>query len=292
MLTTALRTAELLTRVLPVRAQYALADLAGDLWHRLSPRRRSLVTRNLARVCGHPEDRRPSADLRRMVRQAFREHARYYLEILRVPNYPTARIERIVTLDDWPQLEPIYRAGPVILIGSHLGNFELVGHWLARHGLRGVAPVEEIEPRELFEFLLARRGGNRVGVEAIPLSKARHRLVSAIRKGECVALLADRDLDRTGPVVEFFGHPAPMPTGPAALAVLTGAPVVTGRSYRVGPDRFEMGARVLEYEKTGDRSRDVTALSAAILRDLEGYIRRHPEQWFASFQQIWPDIAA
>lgn len=292
MLSTALRAAEVLTRVLPVGAQYALADLAGDLWYRAAPRRRRLVAANLARVRGRTGVRRAGDAAHGMVRRAFREHARYYLEILRVPNYRPRAIARIVHVRDWERLEPIFRNGPVVLVSAHLGNFEPMGHFLARHGLRAVAPVEEIRPRELFEFLLARRGGNRQGVEAVPLSKARRRLVAALRAGQCVALVADRDLERTGPAVTFFGHATTMPSGPAALAVLTGAPVIAGRSLRIGPDRFEAWGDVVEFTPTGERGRDVAALTAAITRHFEAHIRECPEQWFGAFQQIWPDVAA
>ena len=58
-----------------------------------------------------------------------------------------------------------------MLVSSHLGNFEPFGVFLAAHGLRPLAPVEEIEPPALFEFLAARRGGG--GVELVPLQPRR-----------------------------------------------------------------------------------------------------------------------
>ncbi|MDQ3881149.1 MAG: hypothetical protein M3295_08765 [Chloroflexota bacterium] len=280
----ALRAAELLTRLLPTTAQYALADIAGDAWYRFAPRRRRLVAANLARVCG----RRDAA----LVRRAFREHARYYLEILRVPRYSTARIDAHVTVHDWASFEPLFRAGPTVIVTAHLGNFEPFGHWLARHGLRAVAPVEEIRPRALFEFLLARRGGGRGALEVIPLSTARHRLVSALRARGCVALVADRDLERNGTPVRLFGHATTVPTGPAALAALTGARVITGRSLRLRPDTFEVRGDIVAWQPSGDRRADVAALTVTIAARLERYIAECPEQWFGAFQQIWPDLPA
>ena len=284
MLPIALRAAEILTRLLPSRLQYALADLAGDAWHRFSPRRRRLVRANLARVTG-------TADAA-LVRQAFREHARYYLELLRVPQYDTRRVDEHVSVPDWLPLEPVFRSGPVVRVTAHLGNFEVFGQFFAAHGLRAVAPVEESEPRELYEFLLARRGGNRGAVEAIPLAKARHRLIVALRNGKVVALVADRDIEGNGLRVSLFGHPTTVPAGPAALALMTGARVVTGRSLRVGRDTFEIRGEVVDCPPTGDRRADVATLTAAITARLERYIRERPEQWFGAFQPIWADIPA
>jgi KDO2-lipid IV(A) lauroyltransferase len=48
-------------------------------------------------------------------------------------------------------------------------------------------------------------------------------LAAAARDGRAVCLLADRDLNRSGVPVTFFGEPARMPAGPALLALLTGA---------------------------------------------------------------------
>ena len=294
-LTTALRAADLLSRILPAASQYALADLAGDLWYRAAPRRRRLVATNLARVCGWsagaPAGAGERPDITALVRQAFREHARYYLEILRVPRYPVSRIEKFATVHDWDRLEPVFRSGPLVLVTAHLGNFEPMGLWLAKHRLRAVVPVEEIRPRALYEFLLARRGANREAVETVPLSKARQRLVAALRAGEIAALIADRDLEGSGVPVSFFGHRTTMPSGPAALAVLTGARVVTGRSLRMGRDRFDLCGEVVEFTPSGNRGRDVADLTDTIRRNLERYIKERPEQWFGAFQQIWPDIA-
>ena len=284
MLAIALRAAELLTRLLPTATQYALADLAGDTWVRLAPRRRRLVRANLARACGQADAA--------LVRQAFREHARYYLEILRVPRYQPDRIGDHVTIFGWEIFEPVFRAGPVVLVTAHLGNFEPMGHWLAAHDLRAVAPVEEIRPRALYEFLMERRGGGRGALEVIPLSTARHRLVKALRAGDAVALVADRDLEGNGLRVPFFGRETTIPMGPAALALITGARMITGRSLRVAPDRFEIRGDVLEFEPTGDRRTDVAAMTRQIVTHLESYIRERPEQWFGAFQQIWPDLAA
>ncbi|MFN2484183.1 MAG: lysophospholipid acyltransferase family protein [Candidatus Limnocylindria bacterium] len=284
MLPIALRTAELLTRLLPAGTQYALADFAGDLWYRLAPRRRRLVRANLARACGGVDAA--------VVRQAFREHARYYLEILRVPRYAADRIASHVSVVGWDVIEPIFHGGPVVLVTAHLGNFEPMGHWLAAYRLRVVAPVEEIRPRALFDFLLARRGGGRGALEVIPLSSARHRLVAALKAGDAIALVADRDLEGNGLRMPLFGHATTIPMGPAALALLTGARLITGRSLRIGPDRFEIRGEVLEWQPSGDRRADVAALTARIAARLESYIRERPEQWFGAFQQIWPDLAA
>ena len=83
--------------------------------------------------------------MRRMVRRAFINHARYWLEMLRSPYYRDEDIPEIIHVDDWERWDPVLRGGAVIAL-PHLGNFEPYGHFIVQHGLRGVAPVEETDP--------------------------------------------------------------------------------------------------------------------------------------------------
>ncbi|HLY36177.1 MAG TPA: hypothetical protein VKU35_05660 [Candidatus Limnocylindria bacterium] len=281
-----LHLADLLVRLLPAPMAYGVADLAGRAWYRLAPTRRELVTENLRRVVtasGGPSDPR---SLHRLVRRAFLEHARYYLELLRAAHYPPARIDEFVSVDDWERLEPALRRGAVIA-APHMGNFEPYGTFVMQHGLHAMAPVEEIEPKELFEFLLSRRGGGRANL--VPLSKARRPMIEALRRGEIVGLIADRDLAGDGIPVTFFGHPTTMPSGPAALAVLTGVPLLAAACLRIGPDRFRARAWTIDVERTGDRRADVATLTQEMAASFEKAIAVAPEQWWGSFQPIWLD---
>jgi len=283
-----LELADRLVRILPRRSVYWLAGLVGRLWHRFSPGRRALVAANLARVCaalGRPTNGPVFASL---VRRAFVEHASYYLELLRAPHYDDAHIDEAVGVDDWARYEPILRAG-VVVATPHLGNFEPFGHFLAAHGLRATAPVEEIRPKEIFDFILARRGAG-TGVHAIPLSKATRPLVTALHRGEIAAVVADRDLGGDSATVTIFGHPARLPTGPAQLALRTGRPLIVAACYRVGPERFRARGWQLDAPLVGDRDTDAAALTEAMGRRFEEAIGQAPEQWWAAFQPYWPDL--
>jgi len=288
MLRLALEIADRIVAVLPSRVAYALADLAGDAWHRFAPRRRRIVAANLERVCvatGRPTRGLAFAEL---VRSAFRNHARYYLELLRVPHYPAGRIGQFIDVPSWELYAEALRSGPAILVSSHIGNFEPFGTYIASHGYRALAPVEEIEPRALFEFLAARRGGS--NVDLVPLAEATRPLISRLRAGGLVGIIGDRDLTGDGRQVTVFGHPTTMPIGPASLAVMHGATLVVGRCLRVGPDRFLAAGEVMEPPATGDRRADAAALTDRIAARFERDIGEAPEQWWGAFQPFWPDL--
>ena len=280
--------ADRLVTALPSRVAYALADLGGDAWHRFGPRRSRLVAANLARVCaatGRPTRGRAFDAL---VRSAFRNHARYYVELIRAPHYDPAHITEIVDVPEWPTFERVLRGVPAILVTSHIGNFEPFGAFLAARGLRAMAPVEEIEPRELFEFITARRGAG--NVEVVPLRNARSALSRRLREEGLVGIIGDRVLDGAGHRVTMFGHPTQVPLGPAMLAITHRASVMVGRCLRVGPDRFHAEGTEMDIPSTGNRRGDVESLTESIAARFEADIGETPEQWWGAFQPFWPDI--
>ncbi|MGZ6299072.1 MAG: lysophospholipid acyltransferase family protein [Candidatus Limnocylindria bacterium] len=285
-----LRAADLVARLLPQRAAYGLADLIGWGWYRLAPSRRTLVAANLARVSaatGRPTSGRA---FRRLVRQAFIEHARYYLELLRIPHASIDKVAAMVSVDEWERWEPFLREGAVVAT-LHLGNPEPYGSLLAARGLHAVVPVEEITPKALYNFLFARRASGR-GVTMVPLSQARRPLIEELRRGGIAGVVADRNLSGDGHRTLLFGEPTRLPIGPASLALISGRPLVVAACWRVGPERFNARPWLIEAELSGDRRADVATLTDAMARRMEEAIGAAPEQWFAAFQPIWDEELA
>lgn len=285
----ALRVADRVVTALPGRVAWWLADRAGDTWRRGSASRRRLVRAQLARVCAATGRPTSGPALEALVRAAFRHHARYYVEILRTPHYPLDEIDGVVDVPDWPEYEAALRGRASMLVSWHLGNFEPFGIFLAARGLRPLAPIEEIRPRELYDFLAERRGGG--GVDLVTLAEARRPLTRRLREDGLVAIIGDRDLAGGGQPITLFGHPTTVPTGPASLAITHGAAVVAGRCLRTGPDRFHAAGEVLDVPSTGSRRADIATLTERIARRFEADVAAAPEQWWGAFQPFWPDIA-
>jgi KDO2-lipid IV(A) lauroyltransferase len=283
-----LHAADLVARLMPSWVAYRFADLLGRAWHRFGADRRAVVAGNLARVeawRGRPAD---GPAFRRLVQRAFMEHARYWVEVFRIRHYPDERFDRMLQIVGWEQLRPAFAGGVVVAV-PHMGNFEPFAHFLETHGISGISPVEETEPKELYEFLVARRLVGGRAIRLVPLSQSVRPMLTALRNGEVVALAADRDLAGDGVPVRMFGHPTTLPAGPATLALRTGRPLYVARALRAGPDSFTASAWPVRAELTGDRRADVEALTGAMAQRFEELIAEAPEQWFAAFQPLWKD---
>jgi KDO2-lipid IV(A) lauroyltransferase len=288
LLRAALHAADLLARLLPSSVAYPLADLLGRAWHRLAPGRRAIVSENLGRVRAARGLPREGREFRRLVERAFIEHARYWMEVFRVRHYAEERFEAMLVPVGWEELRDTFAQGAVVAV-PHMGNFEPFAHFLEAHGVSGISPVEETEPRELYEFLVERRLVGGRAIRLVPLSQSVRPMLTALRDGEIVALAADRDLAGDGIEVTMFGHPTTVPAGPATLALRSGRPLYAARALRLGPDRFTAAAWLVEAERTGDRRADTVALTRAMAARFERLIGEAPEQWFAAFQPFWTD---
>lgn len=115
------------------------------------------------------------------------------------------------------------------------------------------------------------------------------RAIKALRRGEVVAMKADRVVDTRTVRVPFLDGEIAVPTGPFLVAALSGAPMIvlgcfkeSARGYRV----IATAPRVLRFTGRDDRDADLARWAAAFARELEGWVRRYPAQWY-QFHDPW-----
>jgi len=153
------------------------------------------------------------------------------------------------------------------------------------------APVnvfaEEVEPRPLFEWYRDTRA--RLGISVLTLDHGGLRKVlQALRDDEIVITAIDRDITGTGHLMPFFGKPAPIPLGPAAIALRTGAPLFPVCVYRMPDDTYlAEGAPLVIPKSTGDARADQVRITEELLGHIERFIREHPDQWHVP-HRVWP----
>jgi KDO2-lipid IV(A) lauroyltransferase len=109
-----------------------------------------------------------------------------------------------------------------------------------------------------------------------------------LRDGGLVGLLCDRDIIGNGVEVEFFGERTTLPAGPAALALRTGAALLTAAVYsEPGGMHSAVVNPPISTARTANLRTDVARVTQLVAAELEGLIRRAPEQWHL-FQPNWP----
>ena len=285
---------------LPEAPLVRLAELGGDVWYRLTPDRAAQARRNLRRVAvalvardrGTPLVRAAAADpvaLERVVRLAYRHAARYYLEVARAPGMRPSDIDAKVRIETSEAADAAFGSGEAsIYVGLHFGGIELPAMLLATRAGAAVAPMESLDDARLQAWFVRTRGV--VGVRLVGVREARRELQAALREGTSVGIVGDRDLTGGGMPVDLFGSPAMLPLGPAMLAVESGAPVYVVGARRAGMGRYIGRLDPVAVPADGTRRERVTATLAAIAQAFERVIEDAPEQWWAVFFPIWPDL--
>ena len=225
----------------------------------------------------------------RDVTNMYESYGRYWAETfwLRKRRHDAIidRIERV-------NFEPVFRAKDegkgIIFAVPHMGNWEVAGLIADEIGVRALAVAEDLSNKRITDWFLRVR--NSVGIDIVLTSdpSRQSKLVRRLKGGGAIALLADRDVLGTGHSVEFFGDVTRMPTGPAALAVLTGASLIPVSAYfREGAGHRLVVRNPVPIPDIADRSEKVASVARALALELEELIRLDPPQWHL-FQPNWP----
>jgi KDO2-lipid IV(A) lauroyltransferase len=269
---------------LPRSWAYALAVFAARFAFWFSPLARPRLEFNLRVACPELDDRQ----LRRITWLNFRNHAKAYIDLMRLPRAQVSAMRPLLKVQGWENLEAARALGKgVMAVSCHMGSYEIVSAiWAAT-----LTPVsffaEELEPRALFEWYRDTRA--RLGISVLTLSVGGIRKVTqALHEKEMVITAIDRDITGTGHPMPFFGRLAPIPLGTAAIALKFGTPLLPVCVYRLPDDSYmaEAAPMVLA-ESTGDKMADEIRVTQELLRHIEGFIRKHPEQWHVP-HRIWP----
>lgn len=130
----------------------------------------------------------------------------------------------------------------ILLLGSHLGSFEMLGVVGARERHLVVNMVMHLEDsRGLRELLAGSAYAVPYNIIALGQPGSMMRVRECLERGEVVGILADRVFgDEATRAIPFLGHPARFTLSPFRLARITGVPVVAvyglyrgGRDYEI-----------------------------------------------------------
>ncbi|MFQ5556925.1 MAG: phosphatidylinositol mannoside acyltransferase, partial [Acidimicrobiales bacterium] len=266
-----------LARHLPDQLTRAGTRLVGPVAATVSHDRRIVVARNLARAMGRPLG---GVETRRLVGETFAWYARYYLESFELPDLDAAAVDTGIEVDGFGPVERACASGVgPILVLPHLGTWEWAAWWLAQvHGLKVTAVVEPLDPPEVFDWFVGLRES--LGMNIVPLGpSAAAEVATAVKRGDVVCLLSDRDLAGGGVPVTFFGERTRLPAGPAFLALRTGAPLMPTAVYWRGGSRHGLVLPAIDTERRGRFRDDVARVVQDYAHALEQLIRAAPTQW-------------
>jgi lauroyl/myristoyl acyltransferase len=180
--------------------------------------------------------------------------------------------------------ETLEQTPGTIILGGHMGNWELLAIYLVRRGVRGVVVGRGRGEQDWLAEMRSKHG-----VETLPQDASARETLRILRSGRILGVLSDleaRQLD--GTFVPFLGQPALTMTAPAAIARAARAPLLPVRCV-FNPQRKRYQVLVdppLWSNPELDSKAATLDLLLRMNRVYESWIRANPEQW-AWHQRRW-----
>ncbi|MCL4396063.1 MAG: lysophospholipid acyltransferase family protein [Chloroflexi bacterium] len=281
-----------LAGVAPRRLSQGVAAALGTTAYYVLPKRRAVAKENFSHVLGKsPSD----PEVRRVARRSLRNYACYLRDVMIYPSLSIAELEQRITIRNPEHIDEALAPGKgMILVSAHFGNMDLPSAVLARKFTPIALVSETLRPRQLMDHLTRVRGVRNVHMH--PYDRAPRRIFEALKRNETAAFLIDFGITHhfdihTVPVT-FFGTQTKFPSGPAQLAVLSGAPIVVGHAWVDSSGHIMVETTPpLKVERNAERQRTLQVAMQEVARRMEDFIRAHPDQWYM-FRPMWRPEAA
>ncbi|MDR3132646.1 MAG: lysophospholipid acyltransferase family protein [Prevotellaceae bacterium] len=177
----------------------------------------------------------------------------------------------------------------VVLIGAHVGNWEIGGSFFGEYAKKIHIVMLDAEARKIKQVLEKNLDSFRHKI--IPLSEQNlehiYKIKEALDNKEYVCFQGDRRVsEKMSRTMDFFGKPAAFPEGPFYLAWKFKAPVAFYFSMREKGMKYRFKFFIAGAPPDSGETKPALALMQQYVRALESVLRQYPEQWF-NYYKFW-----
>ncbi len=183
-------------------------------------------------------------------------------------------------------------SGGGLLLGAHVGNWEVAGHLLNRINTRVhivMLQAEHEKIKSLLDKVMTKKQ-----MDIIPISDDFSHLFKireALESNEIVAMHGDRFLSGTNTITkDFFGHKAEFPLGPFLLAAKYKKQICFVNAFKETSSHYHFYAekpiKASPYTDIKTRNSEAGNLLEGYLRNLRLMLEKYPRQWF-NYYYFW-----
>ena len=263
-------------RLLGLNLSRKFATILAFVFFYLIPIRKKVVFNNLK--IAFPESNYSTN--KKLAFKIYLSFAITLVEILSLPYMERDELSNAVECSN-PELiiEKFKEGKGVILLSSHFGNWEFGAISI---GIQIQLPLSVIvKPlRNPLVYEWMNKARTKFGNEVVPLGISIRRTYQTLKEKKIVAMVADQRGPAEGVKVDFFGKIVSVYTGPAALALKTGAPLICGIAIRQKNYQYKMVLVEISQQNLPDGEEEkILEISQRYTSYLEKVIRENPEQW-------------
>ena len=270
--------------ILPEKIAYALASFVADFVFKKNSKGVKRLRSNYKRVKPEISDK----ELNHLTKLGMRSYLRYWFDTFRLNKWSKNRIiETTYVIRENLLRDPIALKKGCIVALPHAGNWDHAAAYFCSTGITLTAVVEKLKPEAIFRKFLDYRSS--IGIEPIShKEKTIPILLERLRSGKLVALVADRDMSRSGVEVDFLGGVAKMPSGPAILAIESGAPLLTAYIRYLDKGIEITFDETIKLPVSGTKEEQIKIVTQSIANNFAKRIKDSPVDWHM-LQRIWID---
>ena len=270
--------------ILPEKIAYALASFVADYAFKKNGKGVKRLRSNYKRVKPEISDK----ELNHLTKLGMRSYLRYWFDTFRLNKWSKNRIiETTYVIRENLLRDPIALKKGCIVALPHAGNWDHAAAYFCSTGITLTAVVEKLKPEAIFKKFLDYRSS--IGIEPIShKEKTIPILLERLRSGKLVALVADRDMSRSGVEVDFLGGVAKMPSGPAILAIESGAPLLTAYIRYLDKGIEITFDETIKLPVSGTKEEQIRIVTQSIANNFAKRIKDSPVDWHM-LQRIWID---
>jgi len=265
-----------LFRILGLDVSRKVAPLLAFIFFYFIPIRKKVVLENL-KIAFPENDYKSNKKLAFSIYSSF---AIALVEIMCLPFLDKNKLnESVVCVNPQLIIEKFNQGKGVILLSSHFGNWEFGAISVAVQIQIPFSVV--VKPlRNPLVYGWMNKGRTKFGNEVVPLGISIRKTYQTLKEKKIVAMVADQRGPVEGVKVDFFGRKVSIYTGPAALALKTGAPLICGIPIRTENYRYKLLLVEIPVDSLPENEEDkILEISQRYTSYLEEVIREHPEQW-------------
>ncbi len=264
-------------RILPKKWAMSLGTGIGKLLYRTLKKRRQIALNNLQIAFGNDMDEDRQHD---MCKASFINLSKTIIEFMRFTKLNSDNIWQEVSVEGREHLDAAIEKGKgVIVVLTHFGNWELLSLvWGVLIPNRATAIAFPLKNEKLNAYICRNR--ERLSLKLIPRKNAIRATLRALKNNEAVGFFADQNAGEQGVFIEFFGKPASTSRAPVTIALKTDTPILFTLDIRQPNDQHHVYISPPIYlEPSGDTETDVIEYTTLLVKELEKYIQKYPEQW-------------
>ena len=196
-----------------------------------------------------------------------------------------------VRMHGYEAIEPVLRSQGCILLGSHLGSFEILrALGMFEKTLAINVLMHDAHANKLNSILHSLNPAIQPGIIALGKPNTLLKVHECIERGEIVGILGDRTFKSEKNLnCEFLGGQITLPQGPFALAAVLHAPVILFFGLYRGGKRYDLHFELFETDPSVDRAQRDERIAGWAQRyadRLAHYCRLAPYNWF-NFYRYW-----